>query len=141
VVAAAEIKIRAERRAGELLAVMDRHKTTDGRPGKGSHDVTLLTDIGVTKMQSSRWQQIAGVAEDAMGLVHHRAPAGRAGRWERKGTPCHQPSRGYISLGLDRERSKEQIFKIFVVGKHHRYGFTTIMVNSAHHLFGGQLVI
>lgn len=67
---AAEIKLRAERRAGELLGEMDRQPR--GRPEKTSPDVTFtvepiarptLTDIGVTRMQSHRWQAVAAVPE------------------------------------------------------------------------------
>lgn len=56
--AAAEIKVRAERRAGELLAEMPKH---NGDPR--SHDVTRLQDMGIEKMQSSRWQRIASIPE------------------------------------------------------------------------------
>jgi len=52
---AAEIKLRAERKAGETLA-----KTLKRGGDPKSHDVTLL-DLGVSKMQSSRWQAIANV--------------------------------------------------------------------------------
>ncbi len=50
---------RAERRLGEMLAAMEKQG-----PGeyKRSHDVTVcpsLADLGITKMQSSRWQAIA----------------------------------------------------------------------------------
>ena len=55
----AEIKIRAERRAGELIP----EQITIGRPEKGSHDVTLK-DMGIEKMQSHRWQAIASVPEE-----------------------------------------------------------------------------
>ena len=49
----AEIKIRAERKAGELLPGLIKQ----GRPSeKRSHDVTFLEDLGIEKMQSSRWQ-------------------------------------------------------------------------------------
>lgn len=57
--AAADIRLRAERKAGELLAEMDKH---NGDPR--SHDVTRLADLGITKMQSSRWQSIARVPEE-----------------------------------------------------------------------------
>jgi len=58
----AEIKIRAERRAGEMLKETEKHE--GGRPTKNrSHDVTglqpKLSDIGISKMQSSRWQATA----------------------------------------------------------------------------------
>jgi len=54
-----ELKLRAERRMGEILGASPRQ-----RPGqyKRSHDVTVsptLAEMGVSKMQSSRWQAIA----------------------------------------------------------------------------------
>ncbi len=53
---AADIKLRAERRAGELLKGMEKQGPGDY---KRSHDVTVspkLSDIGISRMQSSRWQ-------------------------------------------------------------------------------------
>jgi hypothetical protein len=62
----AEIKIRAERRAGEMLKEMPREK-----PGEyqKSNDSTFdkkpsLDEIGVTKSESSSWQRIADIPED-----------------------------------------------------------------------------
>jgi hypothetical protein len=60
----AEIKVRAERKAGELLKKMDLHE--GGRPTENlSHDVTgfRLCDFGINRMQSSRWQQISSIPE------------------------------------------------------------------------------
>jgi len=57
--AAAEIKLRAERKAGELLAAMPKH---NGDPR--SHDVTRLKDMGIEKMESHRYQKIASVGEE-----------------------------------------------------------------------------
>lgn len=55
---AAELKLRAERKLGDLLAeTVENH-----RPKKLSRDVTVLPE-GVTRMQSSRWQLIASVPE------------------------------------------------------------------------------
>lgn len=62
----AEIKLRAERRAGELLAAGGR------KPGETdktimSHNVTLsptLEDLGISRMQASRWQLEANVPEE-----------------------------------------------------------------------------
>lgn len=57
---AAEIKVWAERKAGELLA-----ETT--RPGNPqlSHDATIgRLPEGVTRSQSSRWQTLADIPED-----------------------------------------------------------------------------
>jgi N6-adenosine-specific RNA methylase IME4 len=60
----AEIKVRAERRAGELLKVTEKHP--GGNPNL-SHDVTgyppSLDEIGISRKQSSRWQAIASIPE------------------------------------------------------------------------------
>src|SRR3990167_141894 len=54
---AAEIKLRAERRAGEMLAVMDKAKPAGSNQHQDrSHAVTdppTQNDMGVSKMQSS----------------------------------------------------------------------------------------
>lgn len=65
---AAEVKIRAERKAGEMLARMPKN---EGAKGTGSNqyevrslDVTApptLEELGIEKMQSSRWQTIASL--------------------------------------------------------------------------------
>lgn len=61
---AAEIKLRAERKAGELLREMEMPK--GGRPKKNStHDgCSLLDRLGIDDHQSSRWQEEATVDED-----------------------------------------------------------------------------
>lgn len=65
-----EIKVRAERKAGEMLAEMEKNP---GAKGSGSnqhevrsHDVTApkLSDLGISKNESSRWQKLAAVPED-----------------------------------------------------------------------------
>jgi len=69
---ATEIKVRAERKAGELLAGMEKSKGSkfNGRAPDGSvrrsHDDTAqtLADVGVTKVQSSRWQSLAGMSDE-----------------------------------------------------------------------------
>ncbi len=64
---ATEIKVRAERRAGQILS--DMPKALGGRPAENrSYDATsfsskTLSDIGVTKDQSSRWQKLAAVSD------------------------------------------------------------------------------
>jgi N6-adenosine-specific RNA methylase IME4 len=61
---ATSIKLKAERKAGELLAGMEMAKP----PGKKIGNAVLpnsLADIGITKAQSSRWQRAATVPEEA----------------------------------------------------------------------------
>lgn len=53
--------LRAERKAGELLAGMEKPK--GGRPTKNQSQAgTGLEDLGINKNQSSRWQEEATVA-------------------------------------------------------------------------------
>lgn len=61
--AAAEIKLRAERKAGEMLAAMEKNE--GGRPGKTGDTMSpvKIDSLGITKKQSSRWQKEAGVDE------------------------------------------------------------------------------
>jgi hypothetical protein len=54
-----EIKLRAERKAGEMLAAMPKH---NGDPRL--HDATRLQDLGIEKTQSHRWQLEAKVSEE-----------------------------------------------------------------------------
>ena len=59
-----EIRLRAERRAGELLAAAEKNE--GGRPAETSRSVRpvyapRLSDLGISKTQSSRWQQLAAV--------------------------------------------------------------------------------
>ena len=62
-----EVAIRAERRAGELLKEMEMD--AGGRPTKNpSYDVRgfmpTLEDMGISYMQSSRWQKMAALPEE-----------------------------------------------------------------------------
>jgi N6-adenosine-specific RNA methylase IME4 len=58
--AAVEVKLRAERKAGELLSVMAKR----GRPEKGDTKSPFLVESGVTNKQSSRWQQLYRVPDE-----------------------------------------------------------------------------
>jgi hypothetical protein len=65
----AEVKIRAERRMGRELAALDKHK--GGRPpdetdhGGLSVSPPTLEQIGVSPMQSHRWQTAAELPEES----------------------------------------------------------------------------
>ncbi len=61
------IKIRAERRCGELLRDMQKqHGARDGKQTE-LRDVTplppTLAELGIAKIQSSRWQKLAAVPD------------------------------------------------------------------------------
>jgi hypothetical protein len=72
---ATEIRLRAEKRAGELLREMEKNKGTRGPgPGRGKKAVAKsdrlfdpapkLSDLGISKTQSSRWQMLADLKPD-----------------------------------------------------------------------------
>ncbi|MDH3595780.1 MAG: hypothetical protein OEU09_14105 [Rhodospirillales bacterium] len=58
---ACEIRLRAERKAGQLLQEMDKNKGA-AQPTRSS-DTTTLRELGISKDQSSRWQRLAAVPE------------------------------------------------------------------------------
>lgn len=66
----AEIKLRAERRAGELLAEIDKAKGGNPKlqsilkPTGDTLSPVALEDLGISKKQSSRWQLEAEVPEE-----------------------------------------------------------------------------
>jgi len=63
---ASEIKIRAERRAGELLIDMEKAKNQYGKSA-GTDEVPAkktLAALGISKNQSSHWQSVAAISEE-----------------------------------------------------------------------------
>ena len=90
---ATEIRLRAERRAGAMLAEMAERGDRDD--GRGNRNPTLksqaatpkLADLGITKWQSSRWQQLAALSEPEF--------EGRVGRARRRRS---RPSTAWQSL-------------------------------------------
>lgn len=62
---ATEIKVRAERKAGQMLAEMPKNPGNLQNSSR-SHDATTtktLYEMGITKSDSSRWQKLAAVSE------------------------------------------------------------------------------
>src|ERR1700686_3381391 len=61
---AVEIKIRAERRAGELIKEQQAAQllASRGQPKK-SADVSRLSDVGISHHQSAKWQKLASVPQ------------------------------------------------------------------------------
>jgi N6-adenosine-specific RNA methylase IME4 len=72
---ATEIRLRAERRAGQLLIEMRGNGERQAQGGTGSNQyeqkspadtsARKLSDLGVTKTQSSRWQHLARLDDEA----------------------------------------------------------------------------
>lgn len=61
---ATEIKVRAERRAGQMLADMGANGARAGRGRPAEDKPSTLEDLGVTEKQSHRWQKLASVPDD-----------------------------------------------------------------------------
>ena len=80
---ATEIRLRAERRAGELLAAAPKavggehggKSKIDGSRAQPSNPTPTLAALGLTKTQSARWQQLAALSEDKFDirLAHAKA--------------------------------------------------------------------
>ncbi len=61
---ATEIKVRAERRCGELLSVMEKRDGGDAMKARSNPSTEVpptLAEIGLTRDQSSRYQQLAAM--------------------------------------------------------------------------------
>jgi hypothetical protein len=65
---ACEIRLRAERKAGQLLAQLDKAKGAPGNQHTGPVERTdgskTLADLGISRNQSAQWQQLARVPDD-----------------------------------------------------------------------------
>jgi hypothetical protein len=61
--AAAESKLRAERRAGQMLIALFHHGG-DRRSKPGHNNRSSLADLGITPDQSARWRHEAIVSDD-----------------------------------------------------------------------------
>jgi len=59
-----EIKLRAERRAGELLRQLDLRPGRPSNESLSSGQHHSLEGMGITRKQSSRWQRLATIPED-----------------------------------------------------------------------------
>jgi len=71
---ATDIRMRAERRAGELLTEMAKRGERVVRKNMKSQPATSkLSDLGVTKTQSSRWQRLAALDADTFERQVERA--------------------------------------------------------------------
>jgi DNA N-6-adenine-methyltransferase (Dam) len=80
---ATEIRLRAERRAGEILAETPKASggeyggkpKIDGVRAQPSNPTPTLEDLGVTKTQSSKWQRLAALPEEKFEIRVEHAEA------------------------------------------------------------------
>lgn len=63
---AAEIKLRAQRRAGDILKRMKEtgERAKGGEQGRREYQPATLEDMDITRVDASRWQQIAELPEE-----------------------------------------------------------------------------
>jgi hypothetical protein len=82
---ACEIRLRAERKAGQLLKQRKKNKgggdrRSDHRSKGATGDASTLSDLGISKDQSSQWQRLAEAPEDkfeeALATSHMPSTAG-----------------------------------------------------------------
>lgn len=78
---AAQIRINAELQAGKMLKAMgERGERSKGRRKSKESNSTILSDVGITPDQSSRWQQMADGEPAASRLERSDAPASCSSR-------------------------------------------------------------
>jgi hypothetical protein len=64
---ACEIRLRAERKAGQLLA--KTIKKGGDKKSKSADTTSILEPLGISKDQSSKWQKLAAVPDDEFDAV------------------------------------------------------------------------
>lgn len=64
-----EIKLRAERKAGELVRELVKERKWSTHPEDGKNQTGTLASVGVTKTQSHVWQHIAALPEDTFDIA------------------------------------------------------------------------
>jgi hypothetical protein len=99
---ACEIRLRAERKAGQMIATMEKAKGS-AQPGAGrrgadgmpSRTVRPLSNLGISHNQSSRWQKLAAIPEETGNAEGDNLK--RRGRTEKRPRSCWVCSDGQIS--------------------------------------------
>jgi len=98
----AEIKIRAERRAGEMLGDMERVQPSDvllrGNTTQPRERPTL-SDLGISKIQSHRWQQEASVTGVTLQKRSRQAIHDRTQGYDTRQNPLYAQNHGDNTSG------------------------------------------
>lgn len=123
----AELKLRAERRAGEMLAVLP--KAAGARTDSVS---ARLSDIGVEHHESSRWQRIAGLDVDQFdayiaAAFNDRKELTTAGalKLAKQTSAANKPAARLTVVGDDPTPAETKLFTTIVADPPWRYGNTS----------------
>ena len=136
---ATEIKVRAERRCGELLA---RAEKNPGAKGSGSnqhevrsHDSTApkLSDMGITRDESSRYQQLAAMPDEHFetAVETAKATAGEVTtafmlREAKKSRPSAKPMKGKKAKRMLQELDEAKARGVSMLSTYARLTITAI---------------
>jgi hypothetical protein len=63
---AAEIKLRAQRRIGEISASLETQKNQVARPTGGTSKTAALSEVGISRSTAHRYEQLAAIPDDAI---------------------------------------------------------------------------
>ena len=131
---ATEIKVRAERRCGELLARTDKAKGAARADWKTrSDDATTLQDMGLTKNESSRYQQLAAMPDEHFetAVETAKATAGEVTtafmlREAKKSRPSAKPMKGKKAKRMLQELEEARARGVSMLSTYARLTITAI---------------
>lgn len=118
--ACAEIKLRAERRAGEILKEMPKNegggngsnqyerRATGNKMLPVADDTPTLSDIGLTKTQSSRFQSIASIPSE---IFEARIIETKAKNFELTSAEMLKVAKGLQREAAEREKRQVEIYR------------------------------
>lgn len=139
---ATEIKVRAERRCGELLTQTERNKgaTVKGRMAVERHDAhnATLADMGLTRDESSRYQQLAAMPEKHFetAVETAKATAGEVTtafmlREAKKHRPVAKPKKGKKAKAMLQELEEAKARGVSMLTTYARLTLTAIRAQKS----------
>lgn len=115
---ACEIRLRAERKGGRLLA--EREKAKGGQPYQsdrptGSYTTQTLSDLGISKQQSSDWQKLAAIPDEdfevALATAEHPTTSGLISAHS-EGRPRHMDDRALWLWGRLQDFERQRLLDV-----------------------------